>query len=93
MWDYVGVVRSDYRLQRARSRVSTLVGDIEDYFVTRPLSYEIIELRDLVTVAELIIDFAVRRTESRGLHYNSDHPTANDRLWRRVLIRKGGNWL
>lgn len=92
MWDYVGVVRSDYRLQRAQSRVSTLVKDIEDYFITRPLSYETIELRNLATVATLIVEFAVKRKESRGLHYNVDHPAINERMWQRVLVLKEGQW-
>lgn len=93
MWDYVGVVRSDYRLQRAKNRVGALVSDAEDYFQTRPLSYEIIELRNLATVAELIIEFAITRKESRGLHYNVDHPTVNDRVWLREMVLKEGKWL
>ena len=74
MWDYVGVVRSDYRLNRAQERISILVRDIEDYVQTRGLSYEATELRNLATCAKLIIDFALERKESRGLHYNNDHP-------------------
>jgi L-aspartate oxidase len=92
MWDYVGVVRSDYRLQRAKNRVGALVSDAEDYYQTRPLSYEIIELRTLSTVAKLIIEFAITRKESRGLHYNVDHPTVNDRMWLKELVLKEGQW-
>lgn len=93
MWDYVGVVRSDYRLNRARERVHLLVKDIEDYFQTRAWSYEAIELRNLATVAQLIIDFAIERTESRGLHYNIDHPDVDDMRWKRELTRKEEKWL
>jgi L-aspartate oxidase len=93
MWDYVGVVRSDYRLNRARERVSILVRDIEDYVRTRGLSYEATELRNLATCAELIIDFALERKESRGLHYNNDHPETDDINWKRELTRKEDRWL
>lgn len=93
MWDYVGIVRSDYRLHRARERVRILVKDIEDYFQTRNWSYEAIELRNLATCAKLIIDFAIERKESRGLHYNNDHPETDDVNWRRELIRKEEKWL
>ncbi len=92
MWDYVGVVRSDYRLKRARERVNILVKDIEDYFMTRAWSYEAIELRNLATVARLIIDFAIERKESRGLHYNIDHPDTDDAGWQRELVRKEESW-
>ena len=93
MWDYVGVVRSDYRLLRARERVKILVKDIEDYFQTRNKSYDAIELRNLATCAKLIIDFAIERKESRGLHYNIDHPDNDDVNWRHDLIRKEEKWL
>ncbi len=93
MWDYVGIVRSDYRLRRARERVNILVRDIEDYFQTRNWSYDAIELRNLATCAKLIIDFAIERKESRGLHYNIDHPEIDDVNWRRELIRKEEKWL
>jgi L-aspartate oxidase len=92
MWDYVGIVRSDYRLNRARDRAAILARDIEDLFFTSPLSFEAIELRNLVTCARLIIDFAIRRKESRGLHYNEDHPSNDDRLWLRELVRKEDQW-
>lgn len=93
MWDYVGIVRSDYRLNRAHERVSILVKDIEDYARTRGLSYETTELRNLATCAELIVAFALERKESRGLHYNSDHPETDDANWRRELTRKEDRWL
>jgi L-aspartate oxidase len=93
MWDYVGVVRSDYRLSRARERVAILVRDVEHYVQTRGWSYEAIELRNLATCAKLIIDFALERKESRGLHYNNDHPETDDVDWKRELTRKEDRWL
>jgi L-aspartate oxidase len=93
MWDYVGVVRSDYRLQRAESRLRTLKNDIEDYFNRNPWNYEIIELRNLATCAELIIEFALERKESRGLHYNLDYPETDDVSWKRELVRRRGEWV
>jgi L-aspartate oxidase len=93
MWDYVGIVRSDYRLKRAKERVGILVRDIEDYFQTRGWSYEAIELRNLATCAELIVDFALERKESRGLHYNADYPATDDIHWKRELTRRTEQWL
>ncbi len=93
MWDYVGVVRSDYRLGRARQRVDTLVADIEDYIHTRGMSYEAIELRNLATTAQLIISFAIERKESRGLHFNNDYPELDDVHWKRELTRKQDRWI
>ncbi|MFH2056834.1 MAG: FAD-binding protein, partial [bacterium] len=92
MWDYVGVVRTDYRLERARDRVAILLRDVEDLFRTSPVSFEAIELRNLATCARLIIDFALRRKESRGLHYNDDHPTRDDRQWLCEQVRKEEQW-
>jgi L-aspartate oxidase len=93
MWDYVGVVRSDYRLHRAQSRIKTLKADIEDYFEKNPWNYETTELRNLATCAELIIEFALERKESRGLHYNLDHPDTDDQNWKRELVRRQGEWV
>lgn len=93
MWDYVGIVRSDYRLNRAQERIGILARDIEDYVRTRGLSYEATELRNLATCAKLIIDFALERKESRGLHYNNDHPETDDINWKRELTRKEDRWL
>ncbi len=78
MWDYVGIVRSTKRLQRAQHRVEMLLQEIDDYYGHFRISNDLIELRNLTQAAALIIHSALRRKESRGLHYTLDYPETSD---------------
>jgi L-aspartate oxidase len=83
MWDYVGIVRSDLRLGIAAKRLSMLREQVEGYYWKYKLTPDLVELRNIAMVGELIVRSAMLRRESRGLHYNTDCPEADEINWKR----------
>lgn len=78
MWDYVGIVRSNNRLRKAWERCHLMIRDIREFYRKNPVRPDVVELRNMATVAQLLIESALARKESRGLHYNIDFPLRDD---------------
>ncbi len=89
MWDYVGIVRTNKRLQRALNRIENLQAEIQEYYWDFIVTADLLELRNIATMAELIVRCAMQRPESRGLHYNLDFPGPNPEWAQRdTVLRK-----
>jgi len=88
MWNYVGIVRTTRRLKRARRRVALVQEEISNYYWDFRLTGDLLELRNLATVAELVVTSALRRRESRGLHFNTDFPKSDNRFLGDTLLRE-----
>ncbi len=86
MWDYVGIVRTNKRLKRAAARLRNLLAEIEEFYWGYRVTTDVLELRNLAEVAALIVDSALARKESRGLHYTLDYPETDSRLARKDTI-------
>ena len=86
MWDYVGIIRSRKQLNRAKRRIHVIYQEIEDYYKKSKISGELVELRNMAAIAFLIITSALRRNESRGLHYMTDYADKSDKYLKDTII-------
>ncbi len=89
MWNYVGIVRSDKRLRRAARRIALLQEEIAEYYWKYFVTRDLLELRNIATVAQLIVECAAARHESRGLHFTIDHRETDPKMARDMVIKRG----
>ncbi len=89
MWNYVGIVRSNLRLRRAARRIALLQEEISEYYWRYFITRDLLELRNIATVAQLIVECAAARRESRGLHTTTDYPEVDSKFSRDTVVKRG----
>lgn len=89
MWNYVGIVRSNKRLERAAHRLKNIMEELKDYYSNYQIHPDIIELRNIAIVADLTVQCALKRRESRGIHFNLDSPEASETPGEDVVLHRG----
>ena len=89
MWNYVGIVRSNSRLRRAARRIAMLQEEIVEYYWKHVVTRDLLELRNIACVAQLVVDCAASRRESRGLHFTIDYPDVDPKLARDTVVKRG----
>jgi L-aspartate oxidase len=89
MWNYVGIVRSDKRLRRAARRIALLQDEIAEYYWKYFVTRDLLELRNIATVAQLVVECASARRESRGLHFTIDYPDTDTKMARDMVVKRG----
>ena len=87
MWNFVGIVRSDRRLKSAHHRLQQIHKEVNDYYQLYTITDDLIELRNLVQTSKIIVESALSRKESRGLHFNQDYPKQLDKAHNSVIIK------
>ncbi|MNL38075.1 L-aspartate oxidase [compost metagenome] len=87
MWNYMGIVRSDKRLARAQHRLKNILSETKEYYSNMKIHPDILELRNIAIVADLSVECALRRHESRGIHYNLDHLQTQTEAQDTILVR------
>ncbi len=86
MWNYVGIVRSEKRLNLVQEQLALVLKEVNQHYHDYLLTPDLIELRNIATIAELIVTSARTRKESRGLHFLVDYPEGKDKLWRKHIV-------
>jgi L-aspartate oxidase len=89
MWNYVGIVRSNTRLRRAARRIALLQEEIIEYYWKYFVTRDLLELRNIATVAQLVVECASSRHESRGLHFTRDYPDIDPKFARDTVVKRG----